>query len=140
TPEGLSETVLAVGGALRSLAKCGRVVTISPALDPDEQDPQLAATAQGLTGFTRSLAHEMRRGATANGILLGPGVGIDAPSVTAALWFLLSGKSAYVDGQFLTVGSGAGTAATDAQFLATGTAGPLAGRTAVVTGAARGIG
>ncbi|MEW1987108.1 3-oxoacyl-ACP reductase [Brevibacterium casei] len=140
TPEGLSETVLAVGGALRSLAKCGRVVTISPALDPDEQDPQLAATAQGLTGFTRSLAHEMRRGATANGILLGPGVGIDAPSVTAALWFLLSGKSAYVDGQFLTVGSGAGTAATDAQFLATGTDGPLAGRTAVVTGAARGIG
>ncbi|RAF54596.1 3-oxoacyl-ACP reductase, partial [Burkholderia multivorans] len=52
----------------------------------------------------------------------------------------LSGKSAYVDGQFLTVGSGAGTAATDAQFLATGTDGPLAGRTAVVTGAARGIG
>lgn len=138
TPEGLSETVLGVGQALRSLAKCGRVVTISTAPNPSEQDPALAATTQGLTGFTRSLAHEMRKGATANGILLGSGVPVDAPSVIAALWFLLSGKSAYVDGQFITVGDAAGTAVTDAEFLSTGQAGPLAGRTAVVTGAARG--
>ncbi|MCM1012431.1 3-oxoacyl-ACP reductase [Brevibacterium sp. XM4083] len=140
SPSALSETVLGLGGAVRSLAKCGRVVTISATPDPTAQDPQVAAATQGITGLTRSLAHEMRRGATANGILLGRGVGIDAPSVASALWFLLSGKSAYVDGQFITVTSDAGAAVTDAEFLATGQAGPLAGRTAVVTGAARGIG
>ena len=140
SPSELSETVLGLGGAVRSLAKCGRVVTISAAPDPTAQEPQVAAATQGITGLTRSLAHEMRRGATANGILLGRGVGIDTPSVASALWFLLSGKSAYVDGQFITVTSGAGESVTDAEFLATGQAGPLAGRTAVVTGAARGIG
>src|SRR5699024_10620070 len=101
------------------------VITISTAPGAGDQSPEQAAATQGITGFTRSLAHEMRAGATANGILL-DGVDLTAPSVASALWFLLSGTSAYVSGQFLTVASGA--------------AGPLAGRSAVVTGAARGIG
>ena len=60
--------------------------------------------------------------------------------MAAALWFLLSGKSAYVSGQFLTVSSDAGQRLSLNEFMSTGDAGPLAGRTAVVTGAARGIG
>lgn len=139
TPTDLSETVLGIGSALRSLAKCGRVITISTAPDAQNQDPELAAAAQGITGLTRSLAHEMRAGSTANGILL-DGVDLQAPSVATALWFLLSGKSAYVSGQFVTVSSQEGTPVSMEQFLSTGTSGPLAGRSAVVTGAARGIG
>jgi 3-oxoacyl-[acyl-carrier protein] reductase len=53
--------------------------------------------------------------------------------VLGALRFLLSARSAYVDGQFLLVDSAEGT-----QPARPGP--PLAGRTAVVTGAARGIG
>jgi acetyl-CoA acetyltransferase family protein len=104
SPADLSPIVLEVGAALRSLTTCGRVITISTAPDPQNQTPEQAATTQGITGFTRSVAHEMRAGATANGILL-DGVDLTAPSVAAALWFLLSGKSAYVSGQFLTVSS-----------------------------------
>ncbi|WP_166971794.1 3-oxoacyl-ACP reductase [Brevibacterium atlanticum] len=139
SPADLSPIVLEAGAALRSLAPCGRVITISTAPDAKNQTPELAAAAQGITGFTRSVAHEMRAGATANGILL-DGVDLTAPSVAAALWFLLSGKSAYVSGQFLTVSSGAGERLGFDAFMSTGENGPLAGRRAVVTGAARGIG
>lgn len=138
-PTDLSATVLEIGAGLRSLAPCGRVITISKAPNPESETPEEAAATQGLTGFTRSVAHEMRAGATANGILL-DGVDLSAPSVSTALWFLLSGKSAYVSGQFLTVSSTAGQPVRMEEFMSTGQSGPLAGRTAVVTGAARGIG
>ncbi len=138
-PGDLSATALEIGASLRTLLPCARVITVSPAPRPEDQDPAPAAAAQAVTGLTRSLAHEMRIGGTANGILL-DGVDVDAASVTAALWFLLSGKSAYVSGQFLTVSSAAGEEIGAREFLATGGSGPLAGRTAVVTGAARGIG
>ncbi|WP_210602237.1 3-oxoacyl-ACP reductase [Brevibacterium oceani] len=139
SPADLSPIVLEAGAALRSLAPCGRVITVSTVPDAKNQTPELAAAAQGITGFTRSVAHEMRAGATANGILL-DGVDLTAPSVAAALWFLLSGKSAYVSGQFLTVSSDAGERLGLDAFMSTGANGPLAGRRAVVTGAARGIG
>ncbi|XQN49617.1 3-oxoacyl-ACP reductase, partial [Glutamicibacter creatinolyticus] len=45
----------------------------------------------------------MRNGATANGILLAGDATLASPSSLAALHFFLSGRSAYVDGQFLEV-------------------------------------
>ena len=59
--------------------------------------------------------------------------GPPAPAALGALRFFLSGRSAFVDGQFLTVSSGAGQLPDDVEK-------PLAGKVAVVTGAARGIG
>ena len=53
--------------------------------------------------------------------------------VVGALRFFLSTKSAFVDGQLLTIDSAAGSLPSDWEK-------PLAGRVAVVTGAARGIG
>ncbi|WP_250446460.1 3-oxoacyl-ACP reductase, partial [Actinotalea sp. C106] len=100
---------------------------------PGDAAPAVAAARQGVDGVLRSLAKELRRGATGNGIVLGDGVEIDAPSVTGTLRFLLSGRSAFVDGQLLTVGSGAGELPADWER-------PLEGQVAVVTGAARGIG
>lgn len=81
----------------------------------------------------RSLAKELRGGATANAIVVSDGVAPAAPSVLGALRFLLSGRSAFVDGQPVTVTSDGGTTPADWDL-------PLAGLTAVVTGAARGIG
>ncbi|UXM89848.1 3-oxoacyl-ACP reductase [Paenarthrobacter sp. JL.01a] len=131
-PEDLSKTVLAAAASLRDLAPNARVITMSrtPQSAPT---PASAAARQGIDGFLRSLAKELRSGATANGILLDDDLATTSPSALGALRFFLSGRSAYVDGQFLTVSSASGALPTDSDK-------PLAGKVAVVTGAARGIG
>src|SRR5699024_9760178 len=93
SPQDLSEQVLALSGVLRSLTPCARVITVSRNAH-EEDDPAAAATQQGITAFTRSLAKEMRAGSTANGIVLGRGVSTEAVSVGGALRFLLSARSA----------------------------------------------
>ncbi|RBM03763.1 3-oxoacyl-ACP reductase [Glutamicibacter soli] len=131
-PEQLSPLMLAAGAALRKLVPGARVVSISrPALDTDA--PALAAVRQGIDGAMRSLGREMRGGATANGIVLTEGTDLLSPGTLGALRFFFSGRSAYVDGQFLTVRSTDGELPADFHK-------PLAGKVAVVTGAARGIG
>jgi 3-oxoacyl-[acyl-carrier protein] reductase len=131
-PDDLADPVLALAPVLRALAPHGRVVTVSRPAGPDDA-PALAAARQGVDGLLRSLAKELRAGATGNGVVVADGVPLTAPGVLGALHFLLSTRSAYVDGQLLPVDSDAGTLPTDWDR-------PLAGRVAVVTGAARGIG
>jgi 3-oxoacyl-[acyl-carrier protein] reductase len=116
-------------GSLRRVHSSGRVVVIGRA--PDGEDPAVDATRQALDGIVRSLAKEMRAGATANLVLVDREA--DGSTVEGALRFFLSGRSAYVDGQALRVSS------TDAPAPSDWTK-PLAGKVAVVTGAARGIG
>ncbi|QAY69302.1 3-oxoacyl-ACP reductase [Xylanimonas protaetiae] len=134
-PADASTAVLSLPGALKRLAPNGRVVTVSRAAAPGDA-PELAAVRQGVDGFLRSLAKELRAGATANGIQLADDAAADHPSARAALRFFLSAKSAYVDGQLLTV------SAANGWFLYPADAWdrPLEGKVAVVTGAARGIG
>ncbi|MGY2746588.1 3-oxoacyl-ACP reductase [Pseudarthrobacter sp. O4] len=131
-PEDLEKPVLSAATSLRDLAANARVITVSRAAW-DTTEPAVAAARQGVDGLLRSLAKELRAGATGNGILLADGAGTTSPSTLGALRFFLSGRSAYVDGQFLTVTSGAGQLPADVGK-------PLAGKVAVVTGAARGIG
>jgi 3-oxoacyl-[acyl-carrier protein] reductase len=131
-PADLAGPVLAAGATLRALLPGGRVLTVSrPALDTDA--PAVAAARQGVDGMLRSLAKELRAGATGNGVVVADGVPVTAPAAVGALRFLLSRKSAFVDGQLLEVDSDAGELPADWEY-------PLAGRVAVVTGAARGIG
>ena len=131
-PGDLEKPVLAAAGSLRDLADSARVLTVSrPAAEAE--NPATAAARQGVDGFLRSLAKELRAGATGNGILLANGVEVSSPSALAAVRFFLSGRSAFVDGQFLTVSGNSGTLPDDPDK-------PLAGKVAVVTGAARGIG
>ncbi|KRE78548.1 3-oxoacyl-ACP reductase [Arthrobacter sp. Soil763] len=134
-PEDLEKPVLTAGASLRDLAANGRVITISrdAAEAAEAAMPAVAAARQGVDGLLRSLAKELRAGATGNGIILADGAQTTSPSALGALRFLLSGRSAFVDGQFLTVSSAAGQLPEDADR-------PLAGKVAVVTGAARGIG
>ena len=131
-PEDLARPVLTAATSLRDLAPNSRVITVSRAA-ADTEDPASAAARQGVDGLLRSLAKELRAGATANGILLAGGAATTSPSTLGALRFFLSGRSAFVDGQFLTVSSAEGQLPADAES-------PLAGKVAVVTGAARGIG
>ena len=90
-----------------------------------------AAARRALEGITRSIGKELRAGATANLVLVGEGAEANAD---AAVRFLLSGRSAYVDGQVVRVGPPARRPNPEDW------ASPLAGKVAVVTGAARGIG
>jgi 3-oxoacyl-[acyl-carrier protein] reductase len=119
--------------ALKGLQPSGRIVVVGR--DPRTANGSAqAATRRALEGITRSIGKELRGGATANLVV----VGDDADAnVDATLRFLLSGRSAYVDGQVVRVGAGQpGVPVTEPADWAA----PLRGKVAVVTGAARGIG
>ena len=110
--------------AMRGLEPSGRVIIV--AADPaTASSVEQAAVRQALDGIMRSVGKELRAGATANLVQV-------ADSTTPAqlgvvLQFLLSGRSAYVNGQPLVLADVATTPAPE-------------GRIVVVTGAARGIG
>jgi 3-oxoacyl-[acyl-carrier protein] reductase len=131
-PSDLAGPVLAAGASLRDLAANGRVVTLARNAD-EASDPASAAARAGVEGMLRSLAKELRAGATGNGIILHGVVDPSSPSALGALRFLLSARSAFVDGQFLSVSLPEAALPEDWER-------PLAGKVAVVTGAARGIG
>jgi 3-oxoacyl-[acyl-carrier protein] reductase len=118
---------------LARLGRNGRVVLVGP--DPSAaRSPEAAAAAAGLTGFTKSLAKELgRKAATCQTLYVDPKAE-DAKHLVWPLRYLLSARSAFVSGQILH--AGAAVQAPDAFPLARS----LAGKTALVTGAARGIG
>ncbi|MFE6200118.1 3-oxoacyl-ACP reductase [Streptomyces sp. NPDC057838] len=125
--EDLAEVHAALHPVVRSVAPSGRVLVLGAPLDP--ADHHQAAAQQALEGFTRSLGKEIGRGRTVNLVRL-----TDAAAAESTLRFLLSPKSAYVSGQVIEVGPvHAPPAGLDRDR-------PLAGRTALVTGGARGIG
>ena len=130
TPADLESLRATLGPALKRLGRCARVVVIGrdPAL---AASPAQRAARRALEGITRSVAKELRSGATANLVLVADG---SEAAALGTVTFLLSARSAYVDGQVVRVGTGAAGAAAD------DTTRPLAGKVAVVTGAARGIG
>ncbi|MGN9819137.1 3-oxoacyl-ACP reductase [Streptomyces sp. SD11] len=131
----LAEVHAALHPVVRSVAGSGRIVVLgSP---PDPADHHQAAVQQGLEGFVRSLGKEIGRGRTVNLVRL-----TDARAAESTFRFLLSPRSAYVSGQVIEVGDGGGGSGSGSG--GTGAPAdwgrPLAGRTALVTGAARGIG
>lgn len=114
------------------LRTSGRVVVL--ASSAAEGDEEQRAVQQAIDGFVRSLAKELgRTGSTANLVR----VKDDSVSrAGAVLSWLLSERSAFVTGQCLEVSCVARAAGTN-----TGTHNRvLEGKTALVTGAARGIG
>jgi 3-oxoacyl-[acyl-carrier protein] reductase len=114
---------------IRELAPCGRVVVLGT---PPEQTagPSERIAQRALEGFTRSVGKELRRGATAQLVRVAPGA---EDQLAATLRFLLSPRSAYVDGQVVRIGPADPPPAIDWTK-------PLAGKVALVTGASRGIG
>ncbi|MET9577219.1 3-oxoacyl-ACP reductase [Streptomyces massasporeus] len=130
--EALAEVHAALHPVVRSVAASGRVVVLGAPLDP--ADHHQAAAQQALEGFTRSLGKEIGRGRTVNLVRL-----TDAAAAESTLRFLLSPKSAYVSGQVIEVGADREASAAAPEPTAAPDR-PLSGRTALVTGAARGIG
>jgi 3-oxoacyl-[acyl-carrier protein] reductase len=92
-------------------------------------DPLAASTQQAIEGFSRSLAKEMRNGGTVQLLQIDDGA---EDQLEGALRFFLSPKSAFISGQVIRLSACAGQVQDWSR--------PLAGRKALVTGAARGIG
>src|SRR4051794_1799970 len=115
---------------MRSLRRCSRLVVIGT---PPEQLAGEARVAQrALEGFTRSLGKEVGRGGTSQLVYVAEGA---EGALGSTLGFLLSPKSAYVSGQVVRIGTSQKVPAETPDWQR-----PMAGRTALVTGAARGIG
>ena len=116
---------------LEGLPSGARIVVIGRTASSCETAAE-AAAAGALSGFIKSLAKEIgRRGSAANLITVADGA---EPWLDGALRFLLSGHSAYVTGQVLPL-------TPSAKSLRPGDfSRSLSGKTALVTGAARGIG
>src|SRR5581483_1853450 len=117
---------------LRNVGHSGRLVVVGTTPNATGGvDEHIAQRA--LEGFTRSLAKEVRNGATVQLVYLAPDAKPAATGIESTMRFLLSGKSAYVDGQVFYIGAADSTPPGDWDK-------PLDGKVAVVTGAARGIG
>lgn len=96
------------------------------------ESAQSAAAHAALEGFVRSLAKELgRRGSTAEVLYVERGA---EERLAGPLRFMLSARSAFVSGQPLTITSEV-KSPRDIRWVR-----PLAGKVALVTGAARGIG
>jgi 3-oxoacyl-[acyl-carrier protein] reductase len=105
--------------AIRELAPSGRLIVIGTGE---------GVAQRALEGFVRSAGKEVRHGATAQLVYAEPDADLES-----TLRFLLSGRSAFISGQVIRVAQAVRDAPEDWDR-------PLAGRTAAVTGASRGIG
>lgn len=116
---------------VKSIKASGKVVVIG--VNPKQCANSLQASVQrGLVGFVKALAKEVgRKGITANLIYANSDL---TTNIASPLRFLLSHRSAYVNGQVITLN------ANEASEITVSWNKPLAGKVALVTGASRGIG
>lgn len=113
---------------IKSLDHSAHVVILGR--DPHAlEDPAAHIAQRAVEGFSRSLAKELRNGGTLQLLYVAPQAD---EQLEGALRFFLSPKSAFVSGQVLSLKASASQV--------TDWTRPLAGRKALVTGAARGIG
>jgi len=114
---------------VKRVERSGRVVVLGT--PPQGLHVREATAQRALEGFTRSLAKEIGHGIAVQLVYVAKGA---EGEIDSALRFLLSPKSAYVSGQVVRIDKAVAKAGkVDWER-------PLAGRTALVTGASRGIG
>lgn len=132
TTEELAGLYRALHPTAKTVKTSGRILVIG--LNPDlVKDPSQRIVQRGLEGFTRSLGKEIGKGRTVNLVLLAPGA---EAALESTVRFFLSGRSAYVSGQVVRID----TPGKDGVGTPDNWDKPLAGKIALVTGAARGIG
>lgn len=112
----------------RQVQSSGRVIVIGTT--PDTASSVSASIAQrALEGFVKSIGKELKKGIAAELVYVDQGA---EQNLESTLRFLLSPRSAYVSGQVIHISQG--------KVVDIAWDKPLAGKTAVVTGASRGIG
>lgn len=117
--------------ATPTLAENGKIVILAHKTS-QSQDSLLSALHASLMGFTKSMAKELgKKGVTCNVLFIQKGA---QKYLESSLAFFLSPKSAFISGQSITLKNH-----TVKQITPTKSK-PLLGKTALVTGAAQGIG
>ncbi|MEU3272285.1 3-oxoacyl-ACP reductase [Saccharomonospora sp. NPDC006951] len=116
---------------VKAIGSGGRVVVLGTPPEAVKGKERIAQRA--LEGFVRSLGKELKRGATAQLVYVAHGA---ENATESTMRFLLSAKSAFVDGQVIRIGAEGLTSARAPESWEH----PLAGKVALVTGASRGIG
>ncbi|GLY67442.1 3-oxoacyl-ACP reductase [Amycolatopsis taiwanensis] len=130
-PKQLRELHLFFHPVIRKVGSCGRVLVLGTPPELVQGRERIAQRA--LEGFVRSVGKELRRGATAGLVHVAAGA---EEAIESTVRFLLSAKSAFVDGQVIRVG----TQGLPAIHPPGNWDKPLDGKVALVTGASRGIG
>jgi 3-oxoacyl-[acyl-carrier protein] reductase len=116
---------------IRRVLGSGRVIVLGTT-PQDCRKPRQRIAQRALEGLVRAVGKEVRKGATAQLVYVRPKA---EDQVESTLRFLLSPKSAFVSGQVVRVGAAVAPAPEGLDWER-----PLAGKVALVTGAARGIG
>ncbi|OBK20986.1 3-oxoacyl-ACP reductase [Mycobacterium asiaticum] len=132
TPDGLKALHTFFKPLLRNLEHSARIAVVGTTPEAAGSIEERIAQ-RALEGFTRSLGKEVRNGTTVNLVYLAPDAKPAATGLESTMRFILSAKSAYVDGQVFYVGAEDATPPANWDK-------PLDGKVALVTGAARGIG
>lgn len=126
--EQLNELYKFFNPVARQIQSSGRVIVIGTT--PESAKTVKQAIAQrALEGFVKSVGKEFKKGITAQVVYVDEGA---ADNIESTVRFLLSPRSAYVSGQVIRVSK--------ADVVKVDWNQPLAGKTALVTGASRGIG
>ena len=112
----------------RQISNSGRVIVIGTTPETAKTVKQ-AIAQRALEGFIKSVGKEFKKGITAQVVYVDQGA---EANLESTLRFLISPRSAYVSGQVIRVSK--------ADNVDLDWAKPLAGKTALVTGASRGIG
>jgi len=129
TPSQLNDCYEFFTQQLKQLSNNGKILIVGLTITPKMSTLQ-ACAQRALMGLVKSLAKEVgRKGVTANLIYTSR---LSATSLAASSRFLLSNKSAFISGQIINT--------TDNAFVMQSWDKPLQGKTALVTGASRGIG
>jgi 3-oxoacyl-[acyl-carrier protein] reductase len=115
--------------AIRRVMGSGRVIVLGTPPE-DCAAPAQSIAQRALEGLVRAIGKEIKRGATAQLLYVRPKA---EARLESTLRFFLSPRSAYVSGQVVRIGPATAPESLDWER-------PLAGRVALVTGAARGIG
>jgi len=131
TPEDLEALYHFFHPIVRRIKTNGKIVIVGQ-LPKTSDTPVQSSAHAALSGFVKSLSKEIgKKGSTCNLILLEKGA---ERQIKSTLYFLLTEKSAFVTGQTVELNR------TTAKNKKIDWSTPLKGKTAIVTGAAQGIG
>jgi 3-oxoacyl-[acyl-carrier protein] reductase len=131
TLDALAEVREFLSGRLGDLGPSGRVLVLARPAET-ATGIEAAAARQALDGLIRSVGKELRSGSTANLVRLAEDA--EDSHADSTVRFLLSGRSAFVDGQVISIGPAGAAGGQNPDGP------PHEGRTVLVTGSARGIG
>lgn len=131
TIEDLEDLYTTIKNTSPKIAANGRIVIISRA---DEGTVLSSAVQKSIDGFSKALSKEIggKKGVTVNQLKI-TSDSVQVAAVVGATLFFLSDKSSFITGQVVELGNNSSLSLTSPAQL-------LAGKVAIVTGGARGIG